>query len=777
MAKKINIGAGISLDGEKEFRQAVSGINSDMKVLASEMKKVTAEFSVNNGSIEALSAKDEILNKQLDKQKEKVEALKLALENSQQQYGENDTKTDKWKISLNNAEAEMSKLTKEVNDNRSAMEQAKNPTSNLDNGFKNVGKSAELAGKKALNMGDIIKANVISGAIISGVQSLASKFSSLASNALESADSIQQMADQTGMSAEDIQKWQYAGDTLGVSIDKITGAQSKLTKSMDNVRDGSDKYVKAFNTLGVEVTNSDGSLRDSSTVMTEVFNALDKVKNQTDRNALAMQIFGKGAKDLNPIISAGTGELKKLSEQAKKSGAVMSNDTVSALDDFGDTMDQAKKSVTGMAGSILKELMPTLKPMIKEVQDNAPEIAKTIGSIAKGVGELVGWFVNNAGTILPTIAGIGAGIAAWKVSGVINSVVAALTPFIAGLTGTTVAEEGATVAQDGLNIAMKANPIGLIITAVVGLVTAIVTLWNTNKDFRDAVIKIFTVIKNGFEAFWKGIKGFFTKTIPNAIDDLVKGIKSLPGKIKTHLDGIISKVVLFAASLAIKAAAAAKGMFDAIVNGIKNLPSNIGKIGSKIVHSLWDAITGLSDWVVDKVKGFGGKIVSGVGKGIIGIASIGKNLVQGIWNGISDATSWIIDKIKGFGSAVLNGIKKIFGIHSPSTVFRDEIGKNLALGLGNGFTDTMKQVSSDMSGAIPTDFSINGSYGVSGSVNSPDSNLYNAFAAVANNILLPAMKNAKINLAIETDESGLFKSVRAKSIEYYNRTGNLPFPA
>ena len=89
------------------------------------------------------------------------------------------------------------------------------------------------------------------------------------------------------------------------------------------------------------------------------------------------------------------------------------------------------------------------------------------------------------------------------------------------------------------------------------------------------------------------------------------------------------------------------------------------------------------------------------------LGEVGLNLVKGIWNGIKDATSWILDKIKGFGKSVLDGIKSVFGIHSPSVLFRDEVGKNLALGVGEGFADTMADVSADMQGAIPTEFDAN----------------------------------------------------------------------
>ncbi len=100
------------------------------------------------------------------------------------------------------------------------------------------------------------------------------------------------------------------------------------------------------------------------------------------------------------------------------------------------------------------------------------------------------------------------------------------------------------------------------------------------------------------------------------------------------------------------------------------------------------------------------KVKDGIVSGISKIGEVGKNLVQGLWNGINNAKDWVLNKIKGFGQSILNGIKSFFGIHSPSTVFKDQIGTNLALGIGEGFSDEMDNVSDMMQNAIPTDFDV-----------------------------------------------------------------------
>ena len=127
-------------------------------------------------------------------------------------------------------------------------------------------------------------------------------------------------------------------------------------------------------------------------------------------------------------------------------------------------------------------------------------------------------------------------------------------------------------------------------------------------------------------------------------------------------------------------------------------------------------------------------LVNGLGDGLSKMADVGLNLVKGLWNGIKNAKDWVIKKIKGFGNDILDGIKSFFGIKSPSRVFEDQIGKNLALGIGEGFTDEMDTVRSDIENAIPTDFDLG--------VNTNFNNLSTAENIYSKEVLVDAFKEA-----------------------------------
>ena len=111
----------VQVDGEKEYKQAIADLNKGNQVLASEMKKLQAEYKGNESSIEALNRKGDLLQRQLLQQKDKVQTLRDALKNAAQQYGEADKRTQEWQIKLNSAEAAQYDLEHAIEENNEAI--------------------------------------------------------------------------------------------------------------------------------------------------------------------------------------------------------------------------------------------------------------------------------------------------------------------------------------------------------------------------------------------------------------------------------------------------------------------------------------------------------------------------------------------------------------------------------------------------------------------------------------------------------------------------------
>jgi glycosyltransferase involved in cell wall biosynthesis len=145
-----NFGFKIGIEGEKEFKNALRDINQSFKVLGSEMKLATSEFDKNDKSIAAVTARNEVLNKAIDAQKDKISTLEDALKNASESFGENDRRTQNWAIQLNNAKAQLNGMERELDETTSSAD-------DLSEELEDTGKSAEDAGGKFEKFGGVLK--------------------------------------------------------------------------------------------------------------------------------------------------------------------------------------------------------------------------------------------------------------------------------------------------------------------------------------------------------------------------------------------------------------------------------------------------------------------------------------------------------------------------------------------------------------------------------------------------------------------------------------------
>lgn len=396
-------------------------------------------------------------------------------------------------------------------------------------------------------------------AIVAGTTAVATGLSALTLKSALAADDLNTLAKQSGFSTADIQKWQYASDLIDVSIDDIVKSAAKMKKNMIST---SKTTIAAWDQLGIKVKDSNGHLRNSTTVFYETLTALSKVQNETERDTLAMTLFGKSADSLAGIVDDGGAALQELAGKAEKAGVILSQDTLDGANALNDKVDTLKATVKGFAGKVGSELAGraskaldivgshfskafNAKPMdwlngkldtlmakldswiaggglerLADLLVNGVQLgAQKAGDMLQKAGDALKWCKDHSDTLVNVLKGLAAAWAVKKVLdfnngladcvGNIGGIIKTVLTMTGVLGGQAAATGTATVAQTGLNAAMTANPIGAVILAIEALIAVGVLLyknWDTIKagaqslwnKFKDVSIRIGTAFSGAF---------------------------------------------------------------------------------------------------------------------------------------------------------------------------------------------------------------------------------------------------------------------------------------
>lgn len=413
-----NVNTNFTLSGEKEYREKIGLINQGIKVLNAEMKLSKTQFEENADSIDALTAKNDILERTISTQEDKIKTLREVLQKSAEAYGESDKKTMGWQESLYKAEAELNNLNSELRKNGEEIESRISAESKMSDAALETVEGLDKETASLENQSDALKSttedNVSLGDAINSVaDKLGIKLPSGATKAISSlgsvsattvaaasavaayiailvklekafvdvtieaaaaADEMLTMSSISGMSVETLQEMQYAAEFVDVSVDRLNDGFKDLTSAMKSANTGSEDAQKAFAQLGVNITDSNGKLRNAKDVFFETIDALGQLEAGTQRDALAMTIFSESARELNPLIDAGSGKLRQLAQQAHDTGYVLSEDAVKSLGKVDDALKELNNTQEGLKNQLAAEFAPTTEKALNTINDAVLEI-------------------------------------------------------------------------------------------------------------------------------------------------------------------------------------------------------------------------------------------------------------------------------------------------------------------------------------------------------------------------------------------------------------------
>lgn len=367
----------VAIEGEQQYKNALKELNQGSAVLASEMKKLSAEFAGNEKSIEALNAKGDLLQRQLLQQKDKVETLKKALAESAKNFGEADKRTQEWQIKLNSAEAAQAKIEQQI-------KQTNEEIANQGKITLTVGDAVDqLASKLGINLPkgatDALNSTVkfssgtiaAMGAAAAAVAALMKTIKELHDMTLQAAADVDELVTEsmvTGLSTDTIQQLKYAENLIDVSYSTISGTLTKLTKTMADARDGNENLAESFASLGVSITDSTGQLRPAEEVFYDVIDALGQIQNGTERDALAMDLLGKSAQDLNPLILQGSDAMRELAAEAEATGYVLDESQIAKLAEVDDAYQRMQLEIEATKKKLAVEFAPASKQAMEAFQ-------------------------------------------------------------------------------------------------------------------------------------------------------------------------------------------------------------------------------------------------------------------------------------------------------------------------------------------------------------------------------------------------------------------------
>lgn len=399
--------ARVELDGEKQYKQALSELNQGNKVLASEMRKLQAEYKGNTESTEFLTKKGEVLERQLLQQKDKVETLRQAMENAAKTYGEADSRTQKYAVQLNNAEAAQYNLEHAIEDNNKALNGENETMQGLGDTVQALagklginlpdGATKALNGMKGLSTGTV----AAMGAAVAAVAVLFKAVQELHNKTLEAAADVDALITEsmtTGLDTETLQQFKYAENLIDVSVSTITGSLTKLTKNMASAQEGNTAMADSFAALGVQIEDtSTGHLRSAEEVFYDLIDALGQIENETERDATAMEILGKSAQDLNPLILQGSDALRQLGEEAEAAGYILDESQIQKLAEVDDAYQKMQLQIEATRN----ELAAQFAPASKEAMELFTKLVKAAGDALRNSG-----LIENLASTLKSIMSI-----------------------------------------------------------------------------------------------------------------------------------------------------------------------------------------------------------------------------------------------------------------------------------------------------------------------------------------------------------------------------------
>lgn len=461
------------------LQKSLKNVNSEIRSTEKQLKDVERLLKLDPTNTELLAQKQKLLSDRVEETENKLKTLK-------------DTQAEFIKDGGDIDSSGYRALEREIISTESALRDAQRASSEFNINLE----KASAALKNVSNNADQV-ANATKGLSTVGAK-VASTLLDIGYSTVRASDELNTLAKQTGLSTAEIQKFQYASELVDVSVSDITGALRRLTSNMDSQED-------TWNRLGISTRDASGEMRDANEVFYETLDALSRIENETERDQVAMTLFGKNANQLAGIIDDGGKALREMGDEAENLGLILSQDTLDSMNSVNDTVDRLRAQFRATFAENGAKLVEELTPLINRV-------ANALSNVVNYIGRL-------SGRQLETIL---------KIAGAV-ALISPVAGIISRITGTA---SKLMPVLSKINTLVAANPtiaiIGAIVIAVGALTALIIRNWDTIKATLSNVAswireRVITPVSNFFENLWSGLKSG-VKTVGNFFINVANGV-------------------------------------------------------------------------------------------------------------------------------------------------------------------------------------------------------------------------------------------------------------
>lgn len=347
-----------------KLTEGLQNVNKDLKETDRTLRDIEKGLKLDPKNAELLAQKTKYLNEAIEQTKTKLKEQEKILTELEQKDGG----TGKYAKQID-------AVKRDIEETRQKQEQYKNELEKTETATENLGNAAEKSSGQQQDLAKSFENAAIKVELLKAGAELAAKavgamidyIGDAIRASAEYADNILTLSTVTGLSTDALQEYQYMAELMDVSLDTITGSLTKLTKSMYSAKDGTGSAAEYFEALGVSVTDSNGELRDSNEVFMEAIAALGQIGNDTERDAIAMGLFGKSAQDLNPMIQTGAEGMAAFRQEAHDMGYVLDNEALGSLG----SMDDSFQRLTLASDTLKNQIGLALAPVITTVINGA----------------------------------------------------------------------------------------------------------------------------------------------------------------------------------------------------------------------------------------------------------------------------------------------------------------------------------------------------------------------------------------------------------------------